>query len=198
MATESMDETMECEPLTRAPTRKKNAKLSIRCLETNYYSLIVYFPRFEIPGGRGVRQGMFQRVVSDRVFMSTLLDDFHLADDVRPNKHGHEVKKLIASLDGSRFYVVTLFCRVRDCALKRHVDAICYQMNKKLDLYVDALRDDIADEWCSQELYRVYPQTATCLAGDTCTNNQSLCPCRKNFRAKKAIDALMPLGFEAD
>ncbi len=157
--------------------------------------LIVYLPKFVIPGGEGsYRIGHFLKVDMNHTFLGTHIDDFHLDLDAAARNGKSEVKLVYASLDGKRFYPGSLYARIRPCAKLEHVEAIIAELNAKLEMYLEDDRDDIGDEWCAQQMYRTYPELPTCsLAG--LEHDRPLCSCQERFNPARVVDEMMPLGL---
>ncbi len=105
------------------------------------------------------------------------------------------VKPVYATLDGSRYYVASLFCRIRCCAKQENLDEMVEELNGRLEKIDEKYRDVVADEWCAQEVFKVFPELEECPEGDDVNHENPLCACQLHFDAKKSLDALLPQGY---
>ncbi len=120
--------------------------------------VIVYLPRKRLRDGTFTsHQGEFVCFPLKKVICESKLDDFHLEDYVFYNEHGTPVKPIEVTTNDVEYHQAALFCRVRILASKHHVTNITRYLNAYLGRYKDDLRDGIAQEWCAQELYRIFP-----------------------------------------
>ncbi len=124
-----------------------------------YYShFIVYLKSYRQDDGSLTNDmGKFTLVPGHRTFWGTTQDDWHIEEDMYYNRNGMYVKPVHVSLDDRSYFSSPLFARVKSFTPTLRVDQVVDQLNLHLDLYMDHLRDDIAEEWCSQEPWRVYP-----------------------------------------
>ncbi len=161
-----------------------------------YEKLIVYFPKFEIPNGDGAyRIGHFRTVFVEETFFGTSLSNFNLEEDVQRITTQNVIKPVYATLDGSRYYIASLFCRIRFSAKSGNVDAMVDELNRKLEMFIEKYRDSVAEEWCAKEIFKSYPDLDDCPNKEGDAHDNPLCVCQKSFDAKAALDALLPGGY---
>ncbi len=120
--------------------------------------VLVYLPRRQQRDGSMTSyQGEFKTFTMRQVICETKLDDFHLECNVYYNDYGTAVKPIEVTLNNVEYHQAYLFCRVRKLASRHHVTNIERYLNAYLGKYKDNLRDGIAQEWCAQEQYRIFP-----------------------------------------
>ncbi len=185
------------QPANRRPRKVKGPRIDARLGATSKYEkLIVFFPKFVIPNGEGAyRIGHYAKVKVEDSFFGTGLNNFQLEGDIQQITTQNVVKPVYATLDGSRYYLASLFCRIRFSAKDANVDAMVNELNEKLEMFVDKYRDSVAEEWCAQEVFKSYPDREDCPMGGDESHDNPLCCCQKNFNAKAALDALLPGGY---
>ncbi len=125
--------------------------------------LIVYVKRHERPDGSYTSErGSFHVVYTYNIFLGKDLDDWNLDKDFFENQFGVPVKQVFVTFGADMvFFAATLFCRVKPSASRANVNKILNALNSHLDLYEDNLRYGIAQEWCGQENWRVFPFDAS-------------------------------------
>ncbi len=163
---------------------------------SSYARILVFFPKFEIPNGDGAyRAGVFKDVDVEKTFFASSLTNFDLEKDMQKVTTENVVKPVYATLDGSRYYVASLFCRLRVNAKQENIDKMVEELNNRLEEVEEKYRDGVADEWCAQEVFKVFPDLEDCPDADVADHDNPLCACQVNFDAKRALNALLPQGY---
>ncbi len=121
--------------------------------------LIVYVKRHQRPDGSYTSErGSFHVVYTYNVFLGADIDDWHLNNDFFENQFGVPVKQIFVTFGADMvFFSSCLFCRVKPGASRLNVNKILDALNTHLDMYEDNFRYGIAQEWCGQENWRVFP-----------------------------------------
>ncbi len=121
--------------------------------------LIVYLPRKLLQdGGVTSKKGEFKCFPLTKIISETKLDDWHLEANCYYNDYGTRVKPVEVTTNDREYHESYLFCRILTLASKNHVVDIERYLNAYLEQYKDELRDGIAQEWCSQEQFRIFPR----------------------------------------
>ncbi len=102
--------------------------------------------------------GKFGVYETSYLLPGTGLSDWDIGRGQYRNRVRTLVKPVTVRYDGTLYKEVPLFCRVRGMANPLVVKNILTELNDSLDKYKDHVRNGIAEEWCSQELWRIYPR----------------------------------------
>ena len=128
-----------------------------------FSSVVVYLKPYRKANGNFTSQrGAFHHVFMENTYWGTRQDDWSIEDDMYYNRNWILVKPVHVTFDPEKtwFFKATLFCRVKMHAPAERINDIVSQLNGHLDLFKDELREDIAQEWCAQEPWRMYPYKA--------------------------------------
>ncbi len=102
--------------------------------------------------------GKFGVYETSYLLPGTGLTDWDIGQGQYKNRWRTYVKPVVVRYDGIVYKEVPLFCRVRGMANPYVVRKIIRRLNSMLDKYKNHVRNGIAVEWCSQELWRIYPR----------------------------------------
>ncbi len=118
----------------------------------------MYLPRYALGNGEYTSEkGEFDAYEIEDTYWHGEDDDWNLSEGVFENEHGCQVKPVFISFNDEQCFEAYLFCRVRKLASGKAVDHIIEELNNHLDIYEDDLRLAIAQEWCDQEPWRMFP-----------------------------------------
>ncbi len=124
----------------------------------NYDRVIAYMPRFALGNGTFTSEkGKFVVAHITITYWHGEDHDWALGEGVFENEHGAPVKPVYVMYDDDRCFESFLFARIRRLGSKKAVNEILFELNSHLELYRDELRYAIAQEWCSQEPWRIFP-----------------------------------------
>ncbi len=155
--------------------------------------VIVYTPRYKMPDGSyNSFKSRFELISFDNIAIGYPLTDYELEKGVRKNEFGTPVKPIgVRYRDTKDYLIAYLFARVRVGAQMVLVHAISSRLNRQLELYKDDLRDPIAQEWCAQEMWRIFPRfKGTIHAVDTCEGSVDT--------LREIMADMLPQGYDAD
>ncbi len=102
--------------------------------------------------------GQFCIYEAEYLSPGTGLTDWDVAQNQHLNRVRTPVKTLCVRFNGTEYCEAALFCRIRGTANPLAVRKIVFRLNKQLNVYKDHVRNGIAEEWCAQEQWRIYPR----------------------------------------
>ncbi len=125
----------------------------------DFAHVIVYLPRYDLEDGTITSvKGIFKVFAMDEIQIEFPLTDFELERGMYKNKWRTTVKPVSVKYKDGVYLEASLFARVRVNAQMELVLAIAGRLTRQLEVYKDHIRDGIAQEWCAQEHWRMFPR----------------------------------------
>ncbi len=158
----------------------------------NFDQVIVYLRRHDFEDGvYTTYKGMFRLVPLKDVILDRPINDFTLDGELYLSRKGVSIRPVSVKVRDNTYLKAALFARIRIDAQIVWVKAIVRKLNQQLELYKDDLRDSIAQEWCSQEHWRIFPakrgtQYPVHYQDENLTTLQDI------------MKDLLPMGYDAD
>ncbi len=164
----------------------------------DFGSIVVYLPRHRVGTQRFTSpKGEFITIGLKDVANGIKLTDWELERGVYLNRHGTQVKPVWVTIDGHTYLKAFLFARVRVNASRSVLYRVVNCLNNHLNGYKDHLRTGIAQEWCDQELWRIFPLHAKdCVALDEAGHQPFVQPTPVEFR--DIMRDMLPKGFDTE
>ncbi len=128
-------------------------------LSWDFSHVIVYLPAIELSdGSMTTMKGVFKVYTFGDLALEFPLTDFEMERGMYKNRWRTLVKPVNVLCKAKKYVEASLFCRVRVGAQMELVFAIAGRLTRQLDVYKDHIRDGIAQEWCAQEQWRIFPR----------------------------------------
>ncbi len=167
----------------------------------NFDRVIVYMPRFALGNGRYTSEkGKFVIAHMRITYWHGGDDDWDLGKGVFQNEHGVSVKPVYVMYDDEKCFESFLFSRIRKLGSKKAVSEILFELNSHLELYKDDLRYAIAQEWCGQEPWRIFPTIARdCIRPIRDLHGNTVAwhtPSMMRSDLKRIMDYMLPYGYD--
>ncbi len=158
----------------------------------NFDQVIVYLKAHKYQDGYYTSlKGQFRIFEMKDVVISSPLNDFMLDGEMYETRHGTSVRPVSVRVRDETFLRAALFARVRKGAQMSWLKAIVQTLNNNLEKYKDHLRDAIAQEWCSQEHWRIFPsKRGTKYPDQYEAGNMEI--------LKSLMREMLPMGYDAD
>ncbi len=124
-----------------------------------FRAVIVYFDKDQETDYSGKQSlGRFHTFDIDYITPPVKMTDWDVEHGQYLNRVRTPVKPVRLILTPTKTVEAPLFSRVRGFANRVAVRQIIQKLNHQLNIYKDHVRDGIAEEWCAQELWRIYPR----------------------------------------
>ncbi len=128
-------------------------------LSMDFSHVIVYLSAYQLSDGNvAAIKGVFKVFAFEELAVDYPLTDFELEKGMYKNRWRTTVKPVSVKCKDNKYVEASLFCRIRRGAQMELVLAIAGRLTRQLDVYKDHIRDGIAEEWCAQEHWRIFPR----------------------------------------
>ncbi len=130
-----------------------------RPMSFDFSHVIVYMAPTKLrDGSMSISKGIFKVFDFADLALEHPLTDFEMEKGMYTNAWGTRVKPVRVKFADDTYVEASLFCRIRIAAQMELVIAMAGRLTRQLEVYKDDLRDGIAQEWCAQEQWRIFPR----------------------------------------